>query len=107
MIKIEIKDQSVARREITRKSDGKIITFYEQQAWAYTYSKGGNLNPYPEAITLNLDAMQQPYAPGYYIISPESIRVNRFKQLEIAFMTIKPLERPIERPTTSTAKAVA
>ena len=91
MIKIEIKEQVKSRREVPRKSDGKIITFYEQPAWAHTFTRGGNPNLYPEAITITLDADQLPYPPGFYTFAPESIRVNRFKQLEIAGMVLRPL----------------
>lgn len=91
MIKIEIKDATKARREISRKTDGKIITFYEQPAWAYTYGKNGQPNPYPESITLNLDAEQAPYSVGFYTVAPSSIGVNRFKQLDFFRVALVPI----------------
>lgn len=89
MIKIEIKEAVKNRREVTRKQDGKIITFYEQPAWAHTYTQGGNPNVYPEAVTINLDQHQEPYAPGFYTLTPESIWVNRFKQLELSKVRLR------------------
>lgn len=91
MIKIEIKNTTKTRREITRKSDNKVMVFYEQQAWAHTYNQSGELNAYPSEIIISLEADQQPLAVGIYMLAPESIFVDKFKHLAIGRNKLKPL----------------
>ena len=84
MIKIEIKEATKERREITSKKDCKLMVFYDQQAYAHTLDKNGTPRAYPESCKIGLDADQQPYGPGFYTLDPVSIYVDRFGQLALS-----------------------
>jgi hypothetical protein len=98
MIKIEVKEATKTRKEVVRKDDGKILEFFEQPAYAYTYNKAGQLNAYPESITLPLEKDQIAYAPGFYTIHPASIYRDRFGNLALSRIKLVPF-------TASAAKA--
>jgi len=96
MIKIEVKDGNVNPRVITPKSGnnaGKQMTFYEQDAYAFTTDEQGNARPYPQRITLNIDIEKgaKPYAPGMYQVCPSSVFVDRFNNLALGRLKLRPL----------------
>lgn len=96
MIRIEVKSATVTPRNITIKSGPKVgqqSTFHEQEAYAYTTDREGNLRPYPERIVLNIEVQdgQQPYAPGNYQPDPSCLYVDRFGSLTLGRMKLRPL----------------
>lgn len=101
MIKVEIKSTDVNPREITAKSGpnaGKTMTFYEQDGYAFTSDDNGNPRPYPQRITLNIDVErnQQPYAPGMYVVCPSSAFVDRFNNLQLGRLKLRPVTQPVQ-----------
>lgn len=75
MLKVEVQSDEVTSRAITSK-DGKPLTIRNQNAYIH------GLEGYPQRIQLSL--WDRPgYAVGFYTISPESYRVNRFNNLEL------------------------
>lgn len=93
MIKIEIKSATATPRQITSRNTGEVITFHEQEAWAFTFDQQGKPHPYPQRIVLNIDMAngQQVYQPGIYQLAPESIYINRFAALEIGRAKLVPI----------------
>lgn len=96
MIKIEVKDANVNPRVITPsngKNAGRQMTFYEQDAYAFTTDDNGNPRPYPQRITLNIDIEKgaKPYAPGMYQVCPSSCYVDRFNVLQLGRLKLRPL----------------
>ena len=91
MIKIEIKDAKVNRREITSKKDGKQMVFLDQEAYAFTLDKSGQARAYPESCRISLDIDQAPYQPGFYVLEPTSIYVDRFGGLALSRPKLKAL----------------
>lgn len=89
MIRIEIKSANVVPKSGIAAKTGKPYSMREQFGYAYTYDKSGVLNEYPVKFTLTLNDGQEPYAPGDYVLAPESIYTNRFGQFEI-FTILKP-----------------
>lgn len=96
MIKIEVKDANVNPRVITPsqgKNAGKQMTFYEQDAYAFTADDQGRPRPYPQRIVLNIDIDKgaKPYAPGFYTVCPSSMFVDRFNSLTVGRLKLVPV----------------
>lgn len=77
MSKIIVKSATVTPREITTKSNTKMV-FREQAA---AIMKDGEDFPHPFRLTL--DDTQAPYPAGEYQVDPSSFTVGRFDNLEI------------------------
>lgn len=90
MIRIEIKDQTVSTRNGNTR--GRDWTIRSQDAWAHTHSRNGNLNPYPEKISINLEDGQAPYAPGHYTLAPQSLYVGDFGRLSLGRPVLSPVQ---------------
>lgn len=93
MIKIEIKDQAVETRSGNR--NGRDWTMRTQTAWAHTHSRNGNLNAYPERITINLEDGQAPYPIGNYQIAPSSLYVGDFGRLSLGRLVLSPIQAKV------------
>jgi hypothetical protein len=101
MIKIEVKSADTIAREITAKNGpnaGRKMTFHEQDAYAFTSDDQGNPRPYPQRITLNIDRDkgQQPYGPGMYIVCPSSVFVDRFSNLQLGRLKLRPITQAVQ-----------
>lgn len=90
MIKIEINSAEVRVKAGTSARTGQPYSIREQDGWAHTCDRQGKPNQYPVRCTITLGDQQAPYAPGAYMLAPESLYTNRFNQLEIA-----PVLKPI------------
>lgn len=80
-MKIEVKSTELVERAITTKR-GEPATLREQTLWIH------NGEAYPERARLTLNRDQQPFAPGFYTLSPRCFRIGRFGELSVnlAFM---------------------
>lgn len=108
MIKIEVKDATVNPRVITPsqgKNAGRQMTFYEQDAYAFTADEQGKPRPYPQRIVLNIDMDKgaKPYAPGFYTVCPSSLFVDRFNSLQLGRLKLVPLAAPAVAATPRAA----
>lgn len=87
MIRIEIKSSDTTSRSFTGKDgQGKTVRLQE----GYAFLSGA----YPERIELAL--WDKPaYPPGFYVLSPSSCFVNRYRQLELKrTVDLTPLKQP-------------
>lgn len=85
MIKIEFKDNISKTKSGVSARTGKPYSIREQEGWAYTFDRQGKPHPYPQKCSITLpDEMQDAYPAGVYTLSPASIYLNRFGQLELA-----------------------
>lgn len=96
MLKVEIKSATVTPRVINIKNGpnaGKQTTFYEQEAYITLLDPDGNPRPYPMLTVLNIDADhgQQPYQPGNYFVDPRSFYLDRFRQLTVGKLQLRPV----------------
>lgn len=91
MIRVEVHDDGVQERTIVAKATGKAYLFREQVAYAHIIDAGGRAQPYPSRVTVQLADAQPPYAKGAYTIAAESIIVNRFGQLDLGRLVLKPM----------------
>lgn len=76
-LKFEIKAATVETLNVTRKRDGQQFTLRKQEAWIDTGKA------YPQRVELTLDRDQGPYPPGEYVLSGDSIYVDRNGRLAI------------------------
>lgn len=95
MLKVEIKSAVAAPRNITIKNGpkaGQQTTFHEQEAYIFLMDQDGNPRPYPMLTTLNIDVErgQQPYAPGVYVVDDRSFYLDRFRQLSVGKLVLRP-----------------
>jgi len=104
-IRIEIKSDVLAPREITAKSGsnaGKTITFYEQEAWVTLPGNDGKPRPFPQRLVLNIDVdrKQAAFPVGVYVLGDTSFFINRFNGLEIGRIGLVPVasQQPQQAP---------
>lgn len=75
-------------------------TYQVQEAFAHTTDPYGNPRRYPERINLfpPKDAQGNviPYAPGSYVLAPQSIKVNN-GFLELGFPQLIPLQQAAKK----------
>ncbi len=95
MLKVEIKSATATPRQITIKNGpkaGQITTFHEQEAYIFLLDADGNPRPYPMLTTLNIDIEkgQQPYQPGVYVVDDRSFYLDRFRQLAVGKLVLRP-----------------
>lgn len=91
MIKIEIKDATVSTRSGNK--NGRDWSMRSQEAWAHTVNRAGNLNPYPEKLSITLEDDQAPYAPGIYQLMPASLYVGDFGSLRLGRPVLAPIKQ--------------
>jgi hypothetical protein len=92
MIKVEVKDATVATRSGTSKK-GQPYSMRSQEAWAHTVNQSGNLNPYPEKITITLEGDQAAYQPGAYQLMPASLYVGDYGSLRLGRPVLAPIKQ--------------
>lgn len=81
---IEVKDNTVeVKRGISARTQ-KSYEIHEQTAYLVTADER-------RRIVLSLKAGQTPYAPGRYVINPESFVVDQFGSLRIGRLMLLPL----------------
>lgn len=78
MIKIEVKSDEFEVFSGTSKRTGNPYSIKKQQAYAHLPGK-----PYPSEISISLADDQEPFKPGNYTLSPESLKINNWGNLEI------------------------
>jgi len=83
MIKIEIQSVDVIEKE------GQRGPYFKQAGYAFLLGRDGKPEPYPRQFLFILakDERGNPiaYQPGFYQLSPQSIRIGRYSDLEIGF----------------------
>lgn len=88
MIKFTVIDQKTRENKGIGKASGKPYHMFFQNAWAHTYDKSGDINPFPEKVELILEVdpqtnMPKTYAPGEYQLHPSSLFMGQYG-LEVA-----------------------
>lgn len=96
MLKVEIKSETCTPRVVNIKNGpnaGKQTTFHEQEAYITLADNDGNPRPYPMLTTLNIDVDKggKPYPVGVYVVDDRSFYLDRFKQLAVGRLTLRPL----------------
>jgi hypothetical protein len=108
MLKIEIKSTDIAQRPFVYKNGqraGQNGIIYTQEAWAHTYGQDGKLQPYPQRITLNIDAEheQKPWPVGSYQLAMSSFYVGRFGDLVLGRIQLQPVVAEVGGSTKKVA----
>ncbi len=89
MIKVEITKEEVIEKQ------GKRGPYYKQVAYAHTLDREGNPKAYPERclLILSKDGNGRPrsYQPGMYRLSPQSIQIGQYADLEVGFPSLLPI----------------
>jgi hypothetical protein len=96
MLKIEIRETTVAERNqqyIDKQGKPKSALFREQMGWAFVTLPSGSVAPYPEKMSISLEADQPPYAVGLYVLAPESLYIGRFNKLQVGRLRLKALAK--------------
>lgn len=84
MIRIEVADTNVIRREIASKRTGEVFTVYGQAGYL---DKG---DKYPVRFEIPLDRKNPaPYPVGMYTFDASSFRLNQFGSLELDRYNVK------------------
>lgn len=94
MIKIEIVSAVAHDRTITPKapSTKPPFTVREQDGYAYTVDRNGEIERHPQKIVLDLEKGQTAYEPGFYTLAPQSVYVGKFGQLNLGRLHLKKLQ---------------
>ena len=80
--KIEIKTtETINKSGVAR--NGNSYAFRVQTAYVFTGK------PYPEEIEIRLEDNHPPYEPGHYELSPDSITVGIYKNLQFKPMLLQ------------------
>lgn len=95
MIKIEIDSAEVKTKSGVSARTGKPYSMREQKGYAYTCDRDGKPNRHPNTLCITLRDDQQPYAPGFYTLSPASFYTNKYDQLEISPVLV-PMQAPVK-----------
>jgi hypothetical protein len=90
MIKIEIKTAAIAIKSGIAAKTGRPYEIREQQAWAFLHDIDGKPSDYPIGIRISLQKDQNPYEPGIYILLPASLYVDKFGQLALGRIALRP-----------------
>ncbi len=90
MIKIEIKTAAVEEFSGISKKSGKPFTMRNQTGYANVVDRTGEL--LRQAVKITLEDGQQPYAPGFYQLAPNSIYVDSFSRLIIGRVVLIPVQ---------------
>lgn len=86
MIRVEIKDSSEASLKSFRsKKDDRVFT--KQKAWAHLEAE-----PYP--VQTWLWVRDRPLPPGEYVMTPASIRVDRYGEFNVSPILVLASEVP-------------
>lgn len=96
-IKIEVASASFETRSGVSARTGKPYSMKEQEAFAYTVSRDGELSKYPQRIKITLNDNQGPYPVGFYTVAPESFYVDRFDSLTLGLI-LRPLQAAASQP---------
>ena len=83
MIRIEIKTEHINERNGTSDRTGKAYKMREQIGWAFLVAEDGSLDPYPSKVKIPLDEGQFAFKPGFYTISPTSLYVGKYDDLQL------------------------
>lgn len=97
MIKVEVQSAEVISKSGTSAKTGKPYSIREQAAYAYLYDRNGNAEPHPRPIRIGLDDGQNPYSPGNYLLTPESIFVGGFGELKFGRVKLRPLANAAQK----------
>jgi Helix-destabilising protein len=88
MIKVTVHSAELRHIHGNAKATGKPYSMFSQVVYFHTLGRDGNPNPFPEKgeILVEKDSVGQgiPYAPGDYLLHPNSFYVGRNGALEVA-----------------------
>lgn len=96
MIKVSVTSTEVRNQSGNAKASGKPYSLNFQEVWVHTSDRKGNPNPYPEKVEVILEKNEQGaalfYPVGDYVLSPNSIYVDRNGSLAISprLVPVKP-----------------
>lgn len=94
LIKITVPALPIRNHKGIGKISGKPYDMNFQTVYAHTADQTGAPLPFPEKTEIILDTGAQPYAPGEYTLSPNSLFVGRNGDLEVAPKLV-PLKKPV------------
>lgn len=88
MIKFTILSEKTRENKGIAAKSGKPYHMYFQTAYAHTFDKSGEPNPFPEKVELvcevdSANGMVKTYAPGEYQLHPSSLYMGQYG-LEVA-----------------------
>ena len=84
MIRIKISKAPVA------KTSAKGNAYKVQEGYAFTIGEDGQPEEYPRKVVLMHFASDPGYAPGEYVVAPQSIRVGLGDRLELGRLVLSP-----------------
>ena len=75
-----------------RTIQGKNGAFHKQECYLHSIGEDGKVKKYPEkaSIFITENGFPKPYPVGMYDIDPASITVNRYGDIGISFIKLKP-----------------
>lgn len=85
-MKIEIAEQRVQNVSGTSGKTGKVFSINKQVGWLHMEDQ-----KYPVRIEITLDDNSTGYPPGQYEISAQSFYVDRFSQLQVGRLKLRPI----------------
>jgi len=83
MIKIAITTSDIREMKGVGKASGKPYHMRIQTAHAFTVSPDGVLAEFPDKFEISLEANEQPYPRGNYMLSPSAVYVNREGRMDV------------------------
>lgn len=83
MIKVEIKSTETRTIEGQGKN-GRPYRLVEQRGWLH------GAKDYPTEVSFLLDNGQLPFAPGFYLVGPQCVEVDRYGSARLSLNRMKP-----------------
>lgn len=96
MIRIEVTDETITVRKVPKNrgnpDPNDCWLFYSQSAYAYMVQPNGQLGPHPEKINIAMQHDQKPWPAGNYSLAPQSLWKNKYGELDLGRLVLRPLE---------------
>jgi hypothetical protein len=95
LIKITVPALPIRNMKGVGKQSNKPYDMNFQTVYCHTADQTGQPLPFPEKVEIILDQGAQPYAPGEYTLSPNSLFVSREGRLEVAPKLVALVKKPV------------
>lgn len=96
MLKVTVDSTHVDTRRGVSSKTGKPWEMHTQSAWVYLVDASGVADRFPTKARFSVDDPAKPYAPGEYLVSPASFRINNWGDLEVAFPKLVAARKPVQ-----------
>ena len=93
MLRVIVESSEVFEKSGIAARSSKPYRIREQEAYVYLVDGHGVEKKFPAAFRLSLD-QAPPYAPGEYLLSPESFLVGDYGRLMVGRVTLKARAAP-------------